>query len=151
MFGEEVFPVCSPLYLGRRKIPFSLDQLKAANLLDMKVDNQPWYDWNSWFEAAGSATQLAPRILYFDSYPLVVGAALAGQGICLSWAGLLDGFLASGALVRLYPRSMPSPRGYFVTHEMGLPPNAHARAIARWLLDSAMRGDAGQSVMPAKE
>jgi LysR family glycine cleavage system transcriptional activator len=124
MLGEEVFAVCSPLYLGRRKIPFSLDQLKVAHR--------------------------APRILYFDSYPLVVGAALAGQGICLSWTGLLDGFLASGALVRLSPLSMPSPRGYFVTHEAGLPPNAHARAIARWLLNSAIQKDARQSVAPAK-
>jgi len=142
MFGEEVFPVCSPLHLGRRKAPFSLDQLKVANLLDMKVENQPWYDWNSWFEAAGTAVSRAQRILYFDSYPLVVSAALAGQGICLCWAGLLDGFLGSGALVRVSPLSMPSPRGYFVTHEVGLPPNAHVRAIAGWLLDSAMsRGD----------
>jgi len=142
MFGEEVFPVCSPLHLGRRKIPFSLEQLKVASLLDMKVDNQPWYDWNSWFEAVGIPAHRAPKILYFDSYPLVVGAALAGQGVCLCWAGLLDNFLASGVLVRLSPISMPSSRGYFVTHETGLPPNAHARVIARWLLGSAMPKDA---------
>lgn len=150
MLGEEVFPICSPFYLGRRKAPFSLDQLKVASLLDMKVENQPWYDWNSWFEAAGTAVNRAPKILYFDSYPLVVSAALAGQGICLCWAGLLDSFLGSGAFVRLSPLSMPSPRGYFVTHEVGLPPNAPARAIARWLLDSAIRGDASQSVPPAR-
>jgi DNA-binding transcriptional LysR family regulator len=105
MLGEEVFPVCSPLHLGRRKVPFSLDQLKVASLLDMKVENQPWYDWGSWFEAAGTAVNRRPKILYFDSYPLVVSAALAGQGICLCWAGLLD---------------------------------------------SAMRGDAGQFVAPAR-
>jgi DNA-binding transcriptional LysR family regulator len=150
MLGEEVFPVCSPLHLGRRKVPFSLDQLEAASLLDMKVENQPWYDWGSWFEAAGTAVNRPPKILYFDSYPLVVSAALAGQGVCLCWAGLLDGFLGSGALVRLSPISIPSPRGYFVTHEVGLPPDAPARAIARWLLDSAMRGNAGQFVAPAR-
>lgn len=143
MLGEEVFPVCSPLHLGRRRIPLSLDQLKVASLLDMKVDNQPWHDWGSWFETAGAAVSRPPNILYFDSYPLVVGAALAGQGICLCWAGLLDGLLGSGALVRLSPISIPSRRGYFVTHEVGLPPDAPARAIARWLLDSAMRGQAG--------
>lgn len=151
MFGEEVFPICSPLHLGRRKVPFSIDQLTVAILLDRTVENQPWYDWNSWFEAAGTAVNRTLKILYFDSYPLVVSAALAGQGICLCWAGLLDSFLASGALVRLSPFSMPSPRGYFVTHEVGLPPNAPAGAIARWLLDSAMRGDACQSIVPAKK
>ena len=151
MFSEEVFPACSPLHLGRRKVPFSLDQLKVASLLDMKVENQPWYDWNSWFDAAGTAVNRAPKILYFDSYPLVVSAALAGQGVCLCWAELLDSFLASGALVRLSPLSMPSPRGYFVTHEVGLPPNAPARAIARWLLDSAMRRDPDHSIVSAQQ
>ena len=151
MLGEEVFPACSPLHLGRRKVPFSLDQLKGASLLDMKVENQPWYDWNSWFDAAGTAVNRAAKILYFDSYPLVVSAALAGQGVCLCWAGLLDSFLASGALVCLSPVSMPSPRGYFVTHEVGLPPNAPARAIARWLLDSAMRRDPDHSIVSAQQ
>jgi DNA-binding transcriptional LysR family regulator len=30
MFGENVFPVCSPLHLGRRKPPLSIEQMKAA-------------------------------------------------------------------------------------------------------------------------
>jgi LysR family glycine cleavage system transcriptional activator len=137
MFGENVFPVCSPLHLGRRKLPLSIENLKTAPLLDMKVTNQPWYDWHSWFEAVGSPARAPLMALYFDSYPLVICAALAGQGICLAWDGLLDDFLNSGALVRLTPRYAESTRGYFVTHDNNLAPDAPARAIARWLLDGA--------------
>lgn len=139
MFDEEVFAVCSPLYLRRRSTPLSLDQLKSASLLDMKVTNQPWYDWGSWFDAVGAPARKPLDVLYFDSYPLVISAALAGQGICLGWAGLLDDFLASGALVRLTPRSASSARGYFVTHDVDLAVDAPARSIARWLLESAAR------------
>jgi LysR family glycine cleavage system transcriptional activator len=134
MFGEEVFPVCSPLHLERRRVPFSLDQLKKSRLLDMKVKSQPWYDWQAWFEALSSPPRSTLRVLYFDSYPLVVSAALAGQGVCLCWAGLLDAFLSSGALVRLSDRSVASARGYFITHDVNLARDVPARAIVQWLL-----------------
>lgn len=139
MLGEQVFPVCSPLHLGRRRVPWSLEQLKGAQLLDMKVRKQPWYDWNSWFVAIGAPARSRLRVVYFDSYPLVVSAALAGQGVCLCWGGLLDSFLAAGALVRLAPLVATSSRGYFVTHDADLPRDAPARALARWLLERSAR------------
>jgi DNA-binding transcriptional LysR family regulator len=139
MIGEEAFPVCSPLHLGSRKVPFSVDRLKEAPLLDMKVHSQPWHDWNSWFEAVGAPIRTPLNILYFDSYPLVMSAALAGQGICIGWAGLLDDFLASGALVRLTPQSASSARGYFVTHDVDLESDHPARAIAGWLAEASSR------------
>jgi DNA-binding transcriptional LysR family regulator len=137
LMSEETFPVCSPLHLGDRKVPFSMDHLKAAHLLDMKVQSQPWYDWSSWFEATGTPIKAPLDILYFDSYPLVMSAALAGQGICIGWSGLLEDFLASGALVRLTSQSASSARGYFVTHDADLESDHPARAIAAWLVEAA--------------
>jgi LysR family glycine cleavage system transcriptional activator len=139
MFGEDVFPVCSPHFRGWRNSSVAADQLHEAPLLDMKVANQPWYDWNSWFEAIGAPARSPLRVLYFDSYLLVISAALAGQGVCLGWEGLLDDLLASGALIRLAPLSASSVRGYFVTHDIALPANAPARSLARWLLESSSR------------
>lgn len=136
MLGENVFPVCSPLYLGRRAAPLSMEQLKGAALLDMTVASQPWFDWRSWFAAVGTRVRASLKVLYFDSYPLVVSAALAGQGVCLCWEGLLDTFLASGALVRVSDLSAASSRGYFVTHDQDMPADAPAGAIARWLLEN---------------
>jgi DNA-binding transcriptional LysR family regulator len=139
LWAEEVFPVCSPLHLGRRKPPLTLEQLKSAHLLDMKVTKQTWYDWGSWFEAVGAPIRAPLRAVHFDSYPLVVDAALAGHGVCLCWDGLLDRFLESGSLVRLSPLSATSARGYFVTHDPGLPSDAPARAVARWFVESSAR------------
>lgn len=135
MFGEQVFPVCSPLYLERRRGRLTMAQLQAANLLDMKVTRQPWYDWISWFETVGVLPKAALDVVYFDSYPLVVSAALAGQGVCLGWAGLLDEFLASGALVRVTGHAATSSRGYFVTHDPVLTAESPVPAITGWLLE----------------
>ena len=136
IFGEEVFPVSSPLYLGERSLPLSLDTLKAARLLGMPGGRQPWYEWNSWFEAVGAPVRERLRILDFDSYALLVNAVLAGHGICLCWSGLLDAFLKSGALVRLTDASASSPRGYFVTLRADLPIGSPIRDVAEWLAPS---------------
>jgi DNA-binding transcriptional LysR family regulator len=134
LFGETVFAACSPLYAAGRPLPFDAETLQAAELIDMNVDRQPWYTWESWFEAIGRPVDRPLRITWFDSYALVVSAALAGQGICLCWTGLLDAYLESGALLRVSAASASSERGYFVTYPAELPPEAPARSVADWLL-----------------
>ena len=138
LFQERVFPVASPMYLRQRPVPWALADISGEALLDMKVNQQPWFDWRSWLAAVRAPAADDARILYFDSYPLVVGAALAGQGICLAWSGLLEQFLGSGALVRVSDRTAESStRGYFITYPQDLRPEAHAPRIARWLIESS--------------
>ena len=133
ILGEEVFPVASPLYVQDRPLPMTIDDLRRAQLLNMKHNRHTWYDWESWFDTVGPVTRDGPHMIGFDSYVLLVSAALSGQGICLCWAGLLDPFLTSGALVRLSGLTATSSRGYFVTHAADLPDDAPARAVAAWL------------------
>lgn len=134
--GEDVFPVCSPRYLGRRKVPFSAEQLGSSRLLDMKVRQPLWYNWATWFDAVRFPRPVPPRVVYLDSYPIVVDAAISGDGVCLAWAGLLDALLKSGVLVRVTPQSATSERGYFLMHDPKLPRDGPARLVARWLIEN---------------
>ncbi|HXQ22845.1 MAG TPA: hypothetical protein VN812_14295 [Candidatus Acidoferrales bacterium] len=77
------------------------------------------------------------EFLLSDSYTLVVRAALAGQSICLAWAGILDDFLESGLLVRVSPLAATSDRCHFITSDQQLAERAPTRAIARWLVARA--------------
>jgi DNA-binding transcriptional LysR family regulator len=133
ILGEEVFPVASPVYLQGLSLPLSLPDLADALLLNMQSQRHNWYDWETWFSAAGAPTGAGLRTVDFDTYVLLVSAALAGQGVCLCWSGLLDTFLTSGALVRLTDQSVSSARGYFVTYRSDLPPASPIRAVADWL------------------
>jgi LysR family glycine cleavage system transcriptional activator len=69
--------------------------------------------------------------------PLLTGlsrnAALAGQGLCLAWAGILDDLLDAGRLVRVSSLEASSSRGYFVTYDRSLPRDNPARVIAQFL------------------
>jgi DNA-binding transcriptional LysR family regulator len=77
------------------------------------------------------------RQLDFNSYAMLVNAALAGQGVCLCWSGLLDSFLSTGAMVRLDGPSARSVRGYFITRRDGLAANEEVMRIHDWIVAEA--------------
>ena len=63
----------------------------------METARSQWHDWPSWFRAVGVPMPHKARVLDFSSYAMLVNAALAGQGVCLCWDGVLDRFLEAGA------------------------------------------------------
>ncbi|WP_425070119.1 LysR substrate-binding domain-containing protein [Roseibium sp.] len=133
VLGEEVFPVASPAYLERAGKAYSVDDLKTERLLGLRGDVGAWYNWQTWFDAIGTPVKTKLRTLDFDSYALMINAALAGQGICLCWAGLLDLFLQNGALQRLTDQSATSERGYFVTFRQDELEGSTVRRVSDWL------------------
>lgn len=128
VLGEDVYAVCSPAYLQGKSGPFSLAAMKKERLLQLSDPLDRWFTWKSWFRAVGSTMDARPQTYDFDSYALVVGAALAGQGIALCWSGLLDSYLESGALVRVSKEAARSTRGYHAIYAQSL---SHDDVIVR--------------------
>jgi DNA-binding transcriptional LysR family regulator len=97
----------------------------------MEESSARWFTWDSWLAARGEAMP-APRRLIYPTYPLLLQAALAGEGVALGWRGLVDALIGEGRLVQLLPGIIRGDRGYFLC----LPeaPSAPARAVADWLL-----------------
>lgn len=133
IFGEEVFAVCSPLYLAGRKPLLSIAEIQREKLLSIGETERRWHTWASWFEALGHPMPRKPGGLDFDSFILMINATLAGQGIGLCWSGLLDTFLASGALVRVSKEAVRSDRGYYVTYHRGSGTKSTTQMVANWL------------------
>lgn len=133
LLGEAVYPVCSPAYLGGKSVPMSLAEITEAQLLQLEHRGERWYDWSSWIQAAGAVGAPVPRVTAFDSYALLIGAALAGQGIALCWAGLLDRYLESGALVRVSDLMVTSNRGYHATCAPDHADDSVVFRVMRWL------------------
>ncbi|WP_282158261.1 LysR family transcriptional regulator [Shimia thalassica] len=132
VLGSGVFPVASPLYLQRRR--GSAGSFEGMTLLTMEAARRHWHDWPSWFSSQGEEMPDDVRILDFNSYAMVVNAALAAQGVCLCWSGLLDDFLESGAMVRLGESETHSARGYYVALRDGLAARREARAVCDWIV-----------------
>jgi LysR family transcriptional regulator, glycine cleavage system transcriptional activator len=137
LFDEEAFPVCSPDYLAR--YPALRDgDLAAVALLHMAAADAGWFTWTSWLAAQGSAIRPErPRLIY-PTYPLLLQAALTGEGAALGWRGLVDDLLAEGRLVQLLPGLRRTDRGYFLClPERPAGAAAPIRAVADWILASA--------------
>lgn len=132
ILGEEVFAVCSPGFFSGSQTFLNLDDLKISRLLQLTDGLERGYDWQSWFEAVGTSIPKKLETIDFDNYNLLVGAALAGQGIALCWSGLLDQYLETGALVQVSRETLVSDRGYFATYP-SMSERSEVERLAAWL------------------
>ncbi|MBY6056612.1 LysR family transcriptional regulator [Leisingera daeponensis] len=137
LLGDEVFPVASPLYLSRLGMAADGYDFARMTLLTMEAARSQWHDWPSWFQEAGLPMPPGARALDFNSYAMLVNAALAGQGVCLAWGGVLDSFLDTGALVRLEGPGASSAHGYFASARDGLAAGRDVREILAWIAEKA--------------
>ena len=61
LFGEEIFPVCSPTYLQTRKIESSEDLLRCT-LLELEDDTWGWVNWRMWLTSQGVHSPVKTRV-----------------------------------------------------------------------------------------
>ncbi|KAB2786890.1 LysR family transcriptional regulator [Brucella anthropi] len=134
--GEKVVPVCSPTYLAEHG-PFpDGKRLGAASLLHLDtLQGDRWFTWQSWLDAIDEDIEDGNYGLVFNTYNLVIEAAIADQGVALGWAGLIDGAVQRGQLVHACEVSQTSDKGYWLVFNPDI--SAGARKLALELLQAA--------------
>lgn len=136
LFGERVFPVCSPKLLkdARRPLKEPAD-LRHHVLLqyDDPDARHPWLHWRSWLEIERLAELKPAGRLTFSGYEQIIAAAMAGHGVALGRIPLLNDALGAGELVAPFKRTADPARAYYAV----VSPNAQARpevaAFLAWL------------------
>ncbi|TYC60983.1 LysR family transcriptional regulator [Rhodobacterales bacterium] len=131
--SDEIFPVCAPGFAGEASLPLEVNELLRFRLLTHRVVPQDWFDWPDWFDACGERWQPSTRVVCFDSYPLVLQAAVAGQGIALGWQRTVSGLLAEGKLVRASAASIKRPTEISVFRGPGRGGHANVDRLIQWL------------------
>ncbi|MBB4302913.1 DNA-binding transcriptional LysR family regulator [Rhodobium orientis] len=131
--ADEVFPVCAPEVLKGVSLPLAPQELSAFPLLSHLVVPQDWMDWSDWFDVIGVPVPADLRPTHFDSFPLVVQAAVAGQGIALGWRRTVDTMLAEGKLVRPSTDVVKRPTELSVFRGSRRGGHAETRALLDWL------------------
>ncbi|WP_439888012.1 LysR substrate-binding domain-containing protein [Pseudomonas sp. MBLB4123] len=113
---EEVFPICSPAFARRHGLAGRVDEAVLARvpLLHMDQNNPRWLDWARWCSLAGLAPVTDAARFKFNNYPLLLGAALQGEGLALGWSELVQQPLAEGRLLALQPRVVRRDHGYLL-------------------------------------
>lgn len=137
LFGEEVFPVCSPEYLAGRPALSTPGDLLAETLLYLDDDHWNWVDWRAWLSDKGVHVPPSQQGLQVNNYPMLIQAARDGQGIALGWRHLVDELLATGVLVRPIDTSLRTSRAFYLVTAADRAPTAETLAFCEWVLAEA--------------
>lgn len=130
LIEEHVVPVCAPDF-ARGRDP---GRFGATRLIHLDSPHPAaWFDWRRYLAAIGRDADLArdQGDLRFNTYSLVIDAALAGEGVALGWGGLVDPLLARGQLVAFGPQRIASGQGYYMIQRQ--PHDPATQGLRDWL------------------
>jgi DNA-binding transcriptional LysR family regulator len=140
LFGERVFPVCSPKLLKKKPLKEPAD-LRHHVLLqyDDPDGRHPWLHWKTWLEVAGIADLRPAGSLSFSGYEQIIPAALAGHGVALGRTPLVRDLLASKELVAPFKSSADPARAYFAIVSRRAAGRPEVRDFVAWLRETAAK------------
>ena len=134
LFGEKAFPVCSPSYLEKNPHISKPESLSQATLLTLE-ENEDWVRWRHWFEKSELAMSDSIRRITMNNYPLLIQAALNGQGVALGWERLVDDYLESGLLVRPVPFELSTTSQFYLMQPKNKRPLKQGAVLfSQWLM-----------------
>ena len=135
LLQEKVVPVCTQGFLDRNGPCEDARQLAKAVLIHLDTPMpSPWFDWRSYlteFSVVRDA-HAGRGDISFNTYSLVIQAALSGQGVAIGWMGLVDTLLQAGMLVEAGPPLEIEDRGYWLVPPRS--PGAHSESLGAWLV-----------------
>jgi DNA-binding transcriptional LysR family regulator len=140
LFGERVFPVCSPKLLKDPKRPLREPADLQHHVLlqyDDPDGRHPWLHWRTWLEVE-RLTELRPAgSLVFSGYEQIIPAAIAGHGVALGRSPLVAELISSGELVAPFKRSAEVARAYFAIVSPNTAGRAEVAEFIAWLRKEA--------------
>lgn len=136
LMPERVVPVCTPS-LARNLTDGPDLVLQQCPLIHLEAEQlSPWLDWPAYMsrQRLGESLRDSPGDLRFNTYALVVQAAMAGQGVALGWLGIVDHLLDANLLVKAGEVMAVKERGYWLVPGSS---NEAVNLLAAWLIDEA--------------
>ncbi len=132
ILSDDVCPVCSP-EVEAEAGPFPGHFETADEVGRVRLIRSPLVPWSVWFQACGIHLPEPREGAQFNDVGLMLDAAAAGFGVALTRPKLAAAWLDSGRLVRLSPRSVPSPFHHFLCWKPGTLARWECAAFVDWL------------------
>ena len=140
LFGERVFPVCSPKLLKKTPLrePADLQRHCLLEYDDPEV-RHPWLHWKTWLEVAGIADLRPAARLVFSGYETIIPAAVAGHGVALGRTPLVKDLLAAKQLVAPFTSTADPARAYFAITSPSAANRPEVADFVAWLKEEAAK------------
>ena len=149
LFGEQVFPVCSPKLAADPKRPLREPADLRHHVLLQYDDPEgyaPWLNWKSWLELVGLSDLRPAASVLLSGYEQIIPAAIAGQGVALGRSPLVRQPIAAGTLVAPFPHMGESSRAYFAVVSKNAAGREEVANFLRWLSEEAAREETAAAV-----
>ena len=137
LFGDEIVAVARPDYFAGRTPVSRVDALTEETLLHLDFTTRDWMTWEAWFDRCGvrrSATLRGPR---FNTYILLLQAALEGQGLAMGWRRLVDPLIRRGDLMRVTDAAVVPEASFHLQIPKHLASERAVVAFKDWVLAQA--------------
>jgi DNA-binding transcriptional LysR family regulator len=140
LFGERVFPVCSPTLLKTHPLRTPAD-LKNHCLLEYDDPDvrHPWLHWKTWLEVAGIADLRPAARLSFSGYEQIIPAAVAGHGVALGRTPLVKDLITAKQLVAPFTSTADPARAYFAITSPAAANRPEVADFVAWLKEEAAK------------
>ena len=136
LFGETIFPVCSPEYFAKHPEISELSNLAQHSLIGVASTHTEWMNWHTWLSHNGLHVKKLDQTVLFNTYPLSIDAAANGLGVALGWGHLLDHLIDQGKLVRpLGDVSVRTNYGYYLLKPEKSSSFSQRDVVESWLLE----------------
>ena len=150
LFGETVFPVCSPATAARADNPLRTPaDLHRHVLLYLEESRAAWIDWELWFHALGLDGFVPAGMLHFSHYDQLIQAAVDGHGVALGRLPLLRRLLNEGKLVAPFAQTIASSRAYYVVESADAKLKPHVQDFVAWII-SASEAARDAAIVPGR-
>jgi putative choline sulfate-utilization transcription factor len=134
LFPEIVIPVCSPGFFVAHIAGAPEPDLTRLPLLHLESPGPVrWLTWDRWFALQGLPAIGGGHDLTLNNYPLVIQAAIAGQGVALGWVPLIDELVKGGQLVVAVDRPTKTEHGCFLLQPDSQRPSASLGKFRQWI------------------
>ncbi len=147
LMDAPVFPVCSPSLRGDGRRPLAVpDDLRYHTLLhdESAAGRAGVPDWSGWLQATGAARVNAIAGPVFASIYLAQEAAIAGHGVALGVAPLVEEDLHQGRLVKPFDHSFANAYAFWLVRRRDADTRPAIDAFCHWLRKEA----AGEAPLP---
>lgn len=129
LWDEELVAVCSPSYKAKLGIGEPSDVQRCTLL---HVDDKRM--WAEWMEQCGTVLRPEQSSIMLEDRHFQLSSTINGLGISLFANWLVQGELASGALVNPFGQSYPTSFSYHLVTPKGPPLAPSAKRVRDWFL-----------------
>lgn len=129
IIDETVVAVCAPALIEKLK------SVEASSVLDFTMLNLQTrlYAWSEWLAEQGVETHISLRGPNFETFSMIIRAALSGLGVAVIPTMYIEEELEKGLLVSPFGHPIRSKRGYYLVSTKRKKTQAKVKAFIAWI------------------